>query len=178
MQSTRGWGFLLNPTVHRTALFIEPKQQAMAAVATAVADGTVAITPTVNLQPGTRRGGGSSSVGMGVDTHRGGGLPPPAATAIYTATGQPTVLQLDGVYYDVSPPATPKSAGVDWAVATGCASRPDEPDVGNRAPPGCPILPTFTADGTYSAAPSPAGRWCSKFMLMKTCKAGLVITQA
>ena len=179
VQSIRGWGFLRNPTVHQTTLFIEPRQQAMSAVATIVAGGTVAITPPVKLQLGTRRGGGSS-VGMDVDTHKGGGLPqpPPAATAIYTATGQPTVLQLDGVYYDVSPLATPKSAGVDWAVATGCASRPDEPDVGNRAPPGCPILPTFTADGTYSAALSPAGRWCSKFMLMKTCKAGLVITQA
>lgn len=36
-------------------------------------------------------------------------------------------------------------------MAAGCASRPDELDVGNRAPPGCSILPAFTADGTYSA---------------------------
>lgn len=96
VQSIRGWGFLRNPTVHQTALFIEPKQQAMAAVATIVANGNVAITPPVKLQLGTRRGGGSS-VGMDVDTHKDGGLPPPAATAIFTSHGHPTVLRAYGL---------------------------------------------------------------------------------
>lgn len=152
-QRIKDWGFVLNRTPHRTTLFIEPKKQAVAAVATVVANGVVAMHTTGDLQVVKRRGGGggSNSADMVVDTIEGGGLPPSADTAIFIAKGQPTVLQLGGLYYDVSSLATPRFAGVDWTVATGCANTPDELDLGSPAPPGCRVLPGFTADDRYSA---------------------------
>lgn len=148
MESIKRWGFLPQSEPQRTAVFIEQNAQAVAAVATVVANGVVAMHFTGNLKivqigrrPGGNGGGGSSS----------GGQPPKMATAIFIAEDQPTVLQLDGLYYDVSSLATPGVAGVNWTLATGHANTPDELDVGTRAPFGCPVLATFTADDSYSA---------------------------